>query len=47
VWRVDIFGTADSTVIGHSYGGATVGVADRVGLETDRVLMIESAGVRP
>lgn len=34
-WGVDIPDTADSTVIGHSYGGATVGVADRVGLETD------------
>ena len=44
MWGLDVPGTADSTVIGHSYGGATVGVADRVGLETDRVLMIESAG---
>ena len=35
---------ADSTVIGHSYGGATVGVADRAGLDVDRVLMVESAG---
>jgi hypothetical protein len=37
-------GTPDSTVIGHSYGGATVGVADREGLEADRIVMIESAG---
>ncbi len=44
MWGLDVPGTADSTVIGHSYGGATVGVADRVGLETNRVLMIESAG---
>jgi hypothetical protein len=35
---------ADSTVIGHSYGGAVVGVADREGLDVDRVLLVESAG---
>jgi hypothetical protein len=35
---------ADSTVIGHSYGGAVVGVADRDGLAVDRVLLVETAG---
>jgi hypothetical protein len=44
MWGLGVPATADSTVIGHSYGGATVGVADRDGLEADRVLMIESAG---
>jgi hypothetical protein len=44
VWGLGIPPTADTTVIGHSYGGATVGVADREGLETNRVLLIEPAG---
>lgn len=34
----------DTTAVGHSYGGAVVGVADRVGLEVDRVLHVASAG---
>jgi hypothetical protein len=33
------------TVAGHSYGGAVVGVAETQGLETDRVLHVESAGM--
>ena len=34
-----------TTVIGHSYGGAVVGVADREGLVADRVVHVESAGL--
>ncbi len=33
------------TVAGHSYGGAVVGTAERFGLDADRVLHIESAGM--
>jgi len=33
------------TVAGHSYGGAVVGTAEQYGLEADRVLHIESAGM--
>jgi hypothetical protein len=44
VWGVHVPATADSTVIGHSYGGAVVGVADRSGLDVTRVLHVESAG---
>lgn len=43
-WGLGIPPTADTTVIGHSYGGATVGVADRDGLQATRVLLIEPAG---
>ena len=32
------------TVAGHSYGGATVGTAETLGLDADRILLIESAG---
>ena len=32
------------TAVGHSYGGAVVGVADRLGLPADRVVHVESAG---
>lgn len=35
---------ADLTVIGHSYGGATVGRAELEGLDADRVLHVSSAG---
>ncbi len=34
----------DVTAVGHSYGGAVVGVADRMGLPADRVVHVESAG---
>ena len=34
----------DVTVVGHSYGGAVVGVAEREGLVVDRVVHVESAG---
>lgn len=34
----------DVTAVGHSYGGAVVGVADRTGLPVDRVFHVESAG---
>lgn len=44
VWGLDVPDTADTTALGHSYGGAVVGVADREGLDVDRVLHIESAG---
>ena len=33
------------TAIGHSYGGATVGLAEAQGLDVDRVLHVESAGM--
>ncbi|MEV4054461.1 alpha/beta hydrolase [Amycolatopsis sp. NPDC049688] len=33
------------TAIGHSYGGATVGLAEAHGLDVDRVLHVESAGM--
>ncbi|MGW3993446.1 alpha/beta hydrolase [Amycolatopsis sp. NPDC004772] len=33
------------TAIGHSYGGATVGLAETHGLDVDRVLHVESAGM--
>lgn len=35
---------ADLTVIGHSYGGATVGRAELDGLDADRILHVSSAG---
>jgi hypothetical protein len=35
MWGLDTPATTDTTVIGHSYGAATVGVADREGLETN------------
>jgi hypothetical protein len=38
-------GDATITAIGHSYGGATVGLADQQGLAVDRVLHVESAGM--
>lgn len=44
MWGLGTPQTADTTVIGHSYGGATVGVADRDGMEVDRIVMIEPAG---
>ena len=34
----------DATAVGHSYGGAVIGVADRLGFPVDRVLHVESAG---
>lgn len=33
------------TVLGHSYGGATVGLAEAAGLEADRVLYVAAAGM--
>lgn len=41
---LDVAAGADATVLGYSYGGAVVGVAERVGLVADRVLHVESAG---
>lgn len=39
--------SADSTltVLGHSYGGATVGLAEQAGLKADRVLYVSAAGM--
>lgn len=38
---------ADSTltVMGHSYGGATVGLAEQAGLKADRILYVSAAGM--
>lgn len=36
---------ADLTVLGHSYGGATVGLAEAAGLKADRVLYVAAAGL--
>jgi hypothetical protein len=38
-------GRARVTAIGHSYGGAVLGVAERYGLDVDRVLHVASAGM--
>jgi hypothetical protein len=37
--------SATLTVLGHSYGGATVGLAEQAGLKADRVLYVASAGM--
>ena len=37
--------TAHLTVAGHSYGGAVVGIAETYGLDADRVMHVESAGM--
>ncbi|WP_106816309.1 alpha/beta hydrolase [Microbacterium timonense] len=36
---------ATLTVVGHSYGGATVGLAEAAGLRADRILYIAAAGM--
>ncbi|GAA1855924.1 alpha/beta hydrolase [Microbacterium koreense] len=36
---------ATLTVVGHSYGGATVGLAEAAGLKADRVLYVAAAGM--
>lgn len=33
------------TVLGHSYGGATVGLAEQAGLRADRILYVSAAGM--
>jgi len=38
---------AATTYLGHSYGGAIVGQAEHHGLDADRVLMVEGAGMGP
>lgn len=38
---------ATVTVVGHSYGGAVVGAAETAGMQVDRVLHVESAGIGP
>jgi pimeloyl-ACP methyl ester carboxylesterase len=45
VWGLDIPPEKRVTAIGHSYGGAVVGVADREGLEVDAVVHLASAGL--
>lgn len=35
------------TVVGHSYGGSVVGMAEAAGMHVDRVLHVESAGAGP
>lgn len=37
--------SASLTVLGHSYGGATVGLAEQAGLRADRVLYVAAAGM--
>lgn len=36
---------ANLTVLGHSYGGATVGLAEQAGLRADRILYVSAAGM--
>lgn len=36
---------ANLTVLGHSYGGATVGLAEQAGLKADRILYVSAAGM--
>lgn len=36
---------ASTTYVGHSYGGAVVGMAEKYGLDADRVVHVESAGM--
>jgi hypothetical protein len=36
---------ATLTVLGHSYGGATVGLAEQAGLRADRVMYVAAAGM--
>lgn len=38
-------GDAQTTYMGHSYGGAIVGTSEQSGLDADRVLHVESAGM--
>lgn len=40
-------GATSLTFAGHSYGGSVVGTSETVGLDADRVLHIESAGMGP
>ncbi|EPD86077.1 hypothetical protein HMPREF1529_00677 [Microbacterium sp. oral taxon 186 str. F0373] len=42
---IDMPAGATSTVLGHSYGGATVGLAEKDGLSADRVLYVSAAGM--
>lgn len=44
VWGLGVPTHADTTAVGHSYGGAVLGVADREGLPVDRVVHVASAG---
>lgn len=39
------FGSPRLTVAGHSYGGAVVGISETYGLDADRVMHVESAGM--
>ena len=40
-------GDVPVTVVGHSYGGSVVGLAEARGMHVDRVLHVESAGAGP
>ncbi|MDE0545173.1 alpha/beta hydrolase [Microbacterium sp. C7(2022)] len=42
---VSVPDSAALTVMGHSYGGATVGLAEEAGLRADRVLYVAAAGM--
>ena len=42
---VSVPGDGTLTVMGHSYGGATVGLAEKAGLVADRVLYVSAAGM--
>lgn len=37
--------SVDTAYVGHSYGGATMGLAEKYGLDADRVIHVESAGM--
>ncbi|MGW1680364.1 alpha/beta hydrolase [Saccharopolyspora sp. NPDC002376] len=43
--RPQLGGDAEVTVIGHSYGGAIVGLADAAGMRADNVVHVASAGM--
>jgi hypothetical protein len=36
---------ATLTMVGHSYGGTTLGLAERAGLDADRIVYVSSAGM--
>lgn len=43
----DAAGGADITYLGHSYGASTVGAAELNGLDSDRIVRVEGAGMGP
>ncbi|WP_288119280.1 MULTISPECIES: alpha/beta hydrolase [unclassified Microbacterium] len=42
---VNVPSGATMTVLGHSYGGATVGLAEKAGMHADRILYVSAAGM--